>query len=42
MKKAIVFIILLGLFVFAEMNSCNPKGSLAAELNWANHGICGE
>lgn len=42
MKMKIVFIVLLVLLVVAEMNSCNPKGSLAAELNWANHGTCGE
>ena len=40
--KMMFLLIVLGLLIFAEVTSCNAKGSLAAELNWANHGICGE
>jgi len=25
-----------------ESSACNPKGSLAAEINWAGHKVCDE
>lgn len=44
MKERIVDVILIGILIFSLSyllpDSCNPEGSLAAQINWAGKGIC--
>lgn len=37
-----VFIVLAVIFALSlvEQKACNPKGSLAAKINWAGHKEC--
>jgi Na+-transporting NADH:ubiquinone oxidoreductase subunit NqrC len=45
MDKATILIILwvslvVGIFVIGEYYACNPKNSLAAQINWAGNPEC--
>lgn len=33
-------IAILFAFGYIEKTACNPKGSIAAKINWAGNGVC--
>ena len=35
----IVALLILGVF-YMELTACNPKGSIAAQINWAGNKVC--
>ena len=41
MKAILVIMLLFGAVLYIDKTACNPKGSVAAKINWAGHGECG-
>ena len=42
MKGLLVIVLLFGAALYIDETACNPKGSVAAKIDWAGHGECGE
>lgn len=41
MKTILVILLLFGAVLYIDNTACNPKGTVAAQINWAGHGTCG-
>ena len=38
----LIILLIVAAVAYGDSKVCNPKGSLAAQINWAGHEVCDE